>query len=99
MEDPQVEDFVMTVSDVFNLKGRGIVAVGQVESGTLRTGDEVEIWDAGQFVMTAAAGVELICRRPPIAGEIGLRLGHVDMSKLRAGQTVRRSHQSNDQVG
>lgn len=85
------EDFVLTVVDVFNLTGRGVVVMGPIESGTLHTGDEVEIWEDDHLVMTAIAGVELVCRRPPIPGEVGLRLGHVDITKLRPGQIVKRA--------
>lgn len=35
--------FRMTIEDVFVIKGRGIVATGRVESGTLRVGDEVNV--------------------------------------------------------
>jgi elongation factor Tu len=35
--------FRMTVEDVFFIRGRGTVVTGQIESGTLRTGDEVYV--------------------------------------------------------
>jgi len=35
--------FKMTVQDVFAIRNRGVVATGRVESGTLRTGDTVQI--------------------------------------------------------
>ena len=35
--------FRMTVQDVFSIKRRGLVATGQVESGTVRVGDELQI--------------------------------------------------------
>lgn len=35
--------FRMRVSDVFSIRGRGIVVTGSVESGSLRPGDEVII--------------------------------------------------------
>ena len=33
----------MPVEDVFSISGRGTVATGRVESGVLKTGDEIEI--------------------------------------------------------
>ena len=35
--------FLMPVEDVFSISGRGTVATGRVESGVLKTGDELEI--------------------------------------------------------
>ena len=37
------KDFVMPVEDVFSITGRGTVATGRVEAGTLHLNDEVEI--------------------------------------------------------
>ena len=37
------KDFVMPIEDVFSITGRGTVATGRVEAGTLRLNDEVEI--------------------------------------------------------
>jgi elongation factor Tu len=35
--------FLMSVEDVFSIKGRGTVATGRIERGTCKVGDEVEI--------------------------------------------------------
>ena len=35
--------FLMPVEDVFSITGRGTVATGRVERGTVKVGDEVEI--------------------------------------------------------
>ncbi len=43
---PQREEdkpFLMSVEDVFSIKGRGTVATGRVERGKAKVGDEVEI--------------------------------------------------------
>jgi elongation factor Tu len=37
--------FRMTVADVFAIRGRGTVATGTVEEGSLRVGDEVTVND------------------------------------------------------
>ena len=37
------KDFIMPVEDVFSVTGRGTVATGRVEAGTLHVSDEVEI--------------------------------------------------------
>jgi len=36
-------DFLMPVEDVFSIKGRGTVATGRIERGTIKVNDEVEL--------------------------------------------------------
>lgn len=40
---PIDKPFLMAVEDVFSIEGRGTVATGRIEQGTIRPGDEVEI--------------------------------------------------------
>ena len=40
---PTDKPFLMPVEDVFSITGRGTVATGRVERGTIKVGDEVEI--------------------------------------------------------
>jgi elongation factor Tu len=84
------EDFVLTVTDVFSLTGRGTAVIGRIESGVIRTGETVEIWDGGRLIAAARATVELICSRRHDPASIGLLLGDMDKSLLRSGQAVRR---------
>ena len=37
------KDFLMPIEDVFSIKGRGTVATGRIEQGTIKINDEVEI--------------------------------------------------------
>jgi translation elongation factor EF-Tu-like GTPase len=46
--DTPAEDFVLTVTDVFRITGRGTAVAGRIESGVIKTGDTVEIWDGGK---------------------------------------------------
>jgi translation elongation factor EF-Tu-like GTPase len=51
--------FRMPVEDTFFINGRGLVATGRIESGTLTTGTEVRVVRAGQVVATAKVnGIE-----------------------------------------
>src|SRR3954470_25002773 len=53
------EAFRLTVQDVFSIRGRGTVATGRVESGTVRVGLEVQVVRGGQVVAnTKVTGVE-----------------------------------------
>jgi elongation factor Tu len=40
---PKDQPFLMSVEDVFSIKGRGTVPTGRVERGVIKAGDEVEI--------------------------------------------------------
>src|SRR4030065_274146 len=40
---PKDQPFLMSVEDVFSIKGRGTVPTGRVERGVIRAGDEIEI--------------------------------------------------------
>lgn len=83
------EDFALAVADVFRVTGRGTVVTGRVESGSLRSGETVQVWDAGELVATATATVEMACgpRRDPALA--GLLLRDVEAGLLAAGQTIR----------
>ena len=51
--------FLMSVEDVFSIKGRGTVATGRIERGTVRTGEEVEIVGLMETATTTVTGVEM----------------------------------------
>jgi elongation factor Tu len=51
--------FRMTVEDTFFITGRGLVATGRIEAGTLATGTVVRVMRAGQVVATTeVTGIE-----------------------------------------
>ena len=84
------QDFVLTITDVFSITGRGTAVNGPIESGALRTGETVEVWDENRLITTARATVELICSRRADPRNVSLMLGDIDVSLLRAGETIRR---------
>ncbi len=51
--------FLLAVEDVFSIKGRGTVATGRVERGTVKVGDEAEIIGFGVTRKTTVTGVEM----------------------------------------
>jgi elongation factor Tu len=40
--------FLMPIEDVFSITGRGTVATGRIETGIIKTGEEVQIIGLGQ---------------------------------------------------
>src|SRR6476619_824383 len=51
--------FLMPVEDVFSIAGRGTVATGRVERGTIKVGEEVEIVGLRPTTKTVVTGVEM----------------------------------------
>src|SRR5574344_1558665 len=59
-ERDTTKPFLMPVEDVFTITGRGTVATGRVERGTLRISDEVEIVGlAAEAKKTVVTGIEM----------------------------------------
>ena len=52
-------DFLMPVEDVFSISGRGTVATGRVERGTVKMADEVEIVGLKDTKKTTITGIEM----------------------------------------
>ena len=84
--------FLMPVEDVFSITGRGTVATGRIERGTIHTGDAVEIvglMDAS--LKSTVTGVEMF-RKILDDGEagdnVGLLLRGVEKDDIRRGMVV-----------
>ena len=51
--------FLMPVEDVFSITGRGTVATGRIERGTIKVGEEVALVGFGSDKKTVVTGVEM----------------------------------------
>jgi len=51
--------FLMPVEDVFSISGRGTVATGRIEKGTVKVGEEIEIVGIKDTQKTIVTGVEM----------------------------------------
>ncbi len=84
--------FLMPVEDVFTITGRGTVATGRVERGTIKVGEEVEIvglMDAPK--KTTVTGVEMFRKLldQAVAGDnIGALLRGVQRADIERGQVL-----------
>ena len=68
-------DFLMPVEDVFSISGRGTVATGRVERGTVKVGDVVELVGlSDEKKSTTVTGVEMFHKLLPQA-EAGDNIG------------------------
>ncbi|MDQ0190402.1 elongation factor Tu [Alicyclobacillus cycloheptanicus] len=84
--------FLMPVEDVFTITGRGTVATGRVERGSLKVGDEVEIVGlAEESRKTVATGIEMFRKLLDAAqagDNIGALLRGVERKDVERGQVL-----------
>jgi elongation factor Tu len=83
--------FLMPVEDVFSISGRGTVATGRVERGTIHVGDEVEIVGIKSTSKTVATGVEMfrkILDQGEAGDNIGVLLRGVKRDEIERGQVL-----------
>ncbi len=85
-------DFLMPVEDVFSISGRGTVATGRVERGTVKVGDVVEIVGlSDESKNTTVTGVEMFHKLLPQAeagDNIGALLRGVAKDEIERGQVL-----------
>jgi elongation factor Tu len=86
------KDFIMPVEDIFSIAGRGTVATGRIETGTLKTGDDIEIVGyADKPSKTTCTGVEMFKKSMDYgeAGDnVGALLRGVKRDEIRRGQVL-----------
>ena len=86
------EPFLMPVEDVFSITGRGTVATGRVERGTIKVNDVVEIVGlADEAKQTTVTGVEMFRKLLPQAeagDNIGALLRGIQKNEIERGQVL-----------
>ena len=84
--------FLMPVEDVFTITGRGTVATGRVERGSVKPSDPVEIVGIREEIKTSVVtGVEMFRKLldEAFAGDnVGLLLRGVDRKEIERGQVI-----------
>ena len=83
--------FLMSIEDVFSIKGRGTVATGRVERGGVKVGDKVEIVGLGDTLETTVTGVEMFNKTldSAIAGDnCGALLRGIEKDQVQRGQVL-----------
>jgi len=85
------QPFLMSVEDVFSIKGRGTVATGRIERGQVKVGDEVEIVGLTETATTIVTGVEMFNKTldSGIAGDnVGCLLRGTKKEEIERGQVL-----------
>ena len=83
--------FLMPVEDVFSITGRGTVATGRVERGTIKVGDNVEIVGIKDTKSVVVTGVEMFRKlldQAEAGDNIGCLLRGVSREEIVRGQVL-----------
>jgi elongation factor Tu len=84
--------FLMPVEDVFTITGRGTVATGRVEQGTIKVGEEVEIVGIRpKLQKTVVTGVEMFRKlldQGQAGDNIGVLLRGIRREEIERGQVL-----------
>ena len=92
--EPQRETdkpFLLSVEDVFSIKGRGTVATGRIERGEVKVGDAAEIVGLRETRKTTITGVEMFNKTldSGIAGDnVGCLMRGVEKDEVERGQVI-----------
>jgi elongation factor Tu len=83
--------FLMPVEDIFTIEGRGTVATGRIERGTIKVGEEIEIVGLKPTVKTTVTGIEMFNKslKEGFAGDnAGVLLRGVKKEDVTRGQVL-----------
>ena len=83
--------FLMAVEDVFSITGRGTVATGRIERGTIKVGETVEVIGIKDTRSTTVTGVEMFTKslEEGIAGDnVGLLLRGILKADIERGMVI-----------
>jgi elongation factor Tu len=84
--------FLMPVEDVFSITGRGTVATGRIETGIIKTGEEVQIIGLGaEGRKSVVTGVEMfrkILDEGQAGDNVGLLLRGIDKDDIKRGMVI-----------
>lgn len=84
--------FLMSVEDVFSIKGRGTVATGRIERGVIKVGDAVEIVGlTAENLKSTITGVEMFQKTLDSgqAGDnVGVLLRGLEKNQIERGQVI-----------
>lgn len=84
--------FLMPVEDVFSITGRGTVATGRIETGIIKSGEEVQIIGLGaEGKKSVVTGVEMfrkILDEGQAGDNVGLLLRGIDKDDIKRGMVI-----------
>ncbi len=83
--------FLMSIEDVFSIKGRGTVATGRIDLGVVNVNDEVEIVGIRPVQKSVVTGVEMFKKnldRGQAGDNVGILLRGIERDDIERGQVL-----------
>ncbi|MAG59973.1 elongation factor Tu [Candidatus Woesebacteria bacterium] len=83
--------FLMSVEDVFSIKGRGTVVTGRIERGKVKVNEEIEVVGLKDTHKTVVTGVEMFRKslEEGLAGDnVGVLLRGIEKDDVERGQVL-----------
>jgi elongation factor Tu len=83
--------FLMPIEDIFTITGRGTVATGKIDRGTIKVGQEVAIVGMGSDKKTVVTGVEMFRKlmdQAEAGDNVGLLLRGIQRDEIQRGQVL-----------
>lgn len=83
--------FLMSVEDVFSIKGRGTVATGRIDQGIVKINEEVEIVGIKDTRKVVVTGVEMFRKlldQGQAGDNVGLLLRGIERDEIERGQVI-----------
>ena len=83
--------FLMAVEDVFSITGRGTVATGRVERGSVKVGETIELVGLGTTKTTTVTGLEMFQKTldESVAGDnVGVLLRGIQKANIERGMVI-----------
>lgn len=90
-ERPLDKPFLMSIEDVFSIKGRGTVVTGRIERGIVKINDEIEIVGLRDTKKTIVTGVEMfrkILDQGQAGDNVGILLRGIEKDDVERGQVL-----------
>lgn len=88
---PTDQPFLMSVEDVFSIKGRGTVVTGRIDRGIVKVGDEIEIVGIKNTKKTTVTGVEMFRKsldQGQAGDNVGVLLRGIEKNEVERGQVL-----------
>ncbi len=90
-ERPRDLPFLMSVEDVFGIKGRGTVVTGRIDRGIVKVGDDIEIVGMAATRKTTVTGVEMFQKtldQGEAGDNVGCLLRGIEREDIERGQVL-----------
>jgi elongation factor Tu len=83
--------FMMSIEDVFSIKGRGTVVTGRIDRGIVKVGDPLEIIGLHETKTTVCTGVEMFHKlldQGQAGDNVGVLLRGIEREQVERGQVL-----------